>query len=94
MHIPELKTIIEVDGPSHCLPVWGEEKLQKQINADLRKDGIFLTRGYVVIRLKSPAVGRESLKDKDNISNIIVNHLKDIKEKFPPKSKRLIEVEL
>ena len=29
LYIPDLKTIIEVDGPSHFLPIWGEDKLQK-----------------------------------------------------------------
>ena len=37
LYIPELKTIIEVDGPSHFLPIWGEEKLQKQITPTLEK---------------------------------------------------------
>ena len=37
LYIHDLKTIIEIDGPSHFLPIWGEDKLQKQINADLRK---------------------------------------------------------
>ena len=62
LYIPDLKTIIEVDGPSHFLPIWGEDKLQKQVNADLRKSGSLLSRGYVVIRVKS--LGSESLTNK------------------------------
>ena len=38
LYIPKLKTIIEVDGPSHFLPIWGEERLQKQWN--LAQQGI------------------------------------------------------
>ena len=62
LYIPDLKTIIEVDGPSHFLPIWGEDKLQKQINADLRKSGALLSKGYAVIRVKS--LGQESLSKR------------------------------
>ena len=37
MYFPEMKAIIEIDGPSHFLPIWGEEKLQKQIKSDSHK---------------------------------------------------------
>ena len=91
LYIPELKTIIEVDGPSHFLPIWGEEKLQKQINADLRKSGTLLSKGYVVIRVKS--LGQESLSKREQIIERIEEALQSIKGKFPPRSKRFIEVE-
>ena len=91
LYIPELKTIIEVDGPSHFLPIWGEEKLQKQINADLRKSGSLLSRGYVVIRVKS--LGQESLSKKEEIIETVEEVLSSVKTKFPKRSKRFIEVE-
>ena len=94
LYIPELKTIIEVDGPSHLLPIWGEDKLQKQINADLRKSGTLLSKGYVVIRIKS--LGQESLAKRDEMSRQVIGHLNKIKDKFPKlpvRSKRFIEVE-
>lgn len=91
LYIPELKTIIEVDGPSHFYPIWGEDKLQKQINADLRKSGTLLSKGYVIIRVKS--LGQESLSKREELINNILNHLKEISKKFPPRSKRFIEVE-
>ena len=91
LYIKELKTIIEVDGPSHFYPIWGEEKLQKQINADLRKSGALLSKGYVVIRIKSE--GQESLSKKEELINRVLNQLNEIKKKFPPRSKRFIEVE-
>ena len=91
LYIKELKTIIEVDGPSHFYPIWGEEKLQKQINADLRKSGALLSKGYVVIRIKSE--GQESLSKKEELINCVLKQLNDIKKKFPPRSKRFIEVE-
>jgi|TARA_R110000744_G_scaffold156310_1_gene271879 very-short-patch-repair endonuclease len=91
LYIPELKTIIEVDGPSHFYPIWGEDKLQKQINADLRKSGALLSKGYVVIRIKS--LGQESLSKKESLATHIVDQLESVKKKFPPRSKRFIEVE-
>jgi|TARA_Y100001938_G_scaffold125692_1_gene176900 very-short-patch-repair endonuclease len=91
LYIPELKTIIEVDGPSHFLPIWGDDKLQKQINADLRKSGALLSRGYAVIRVKS--LGQESLSKKEELIQSIVEIVTGIRKKFPPRSKRFIEVE-
>jgi very-short-patch-repair endonuclease len=91
LHIPDLNTIIEVDGPSHFLPIWGEEKLQKQVNADLRKSGALLSKGYAVIRVKS--LGQESLSKREELADQVINHLNRIKKKFPPRSKRFIEVE-
>ncbi len=91
IYIPELRTIIEVDGPSHFLPIWGEERLQKQIKADLHKSGLILSRGYAIIRVKS--VGQESLSKKENLASDVVDELNKVKKKFPPKNDRFIEVE-
>ena len=91
LYVRDLKTIIEVDGPSHFLPIWGEDKLQKQINADLRKSGTLLSKGYVVIRVKS--LGQESLSKREELLNSVLDSLSSIKKKFPPRSKRFIEVE-
>jgi very-short-patch-repair endonuclease/DNA-binding CsgD family transcriptional regulator len=91
IYIPELKTIIEVDGPSHFLPIWGEDKLQKQIKADLHKSGLILSRGFAIIRVKS--MGQEALSKKERLSSDVVSHLNLIKKVFPPKTERFIEVE-
>lgn len=91
LYIPELKTIIEVDGPSHFLPIWGEDKLQKQINADLRKSGALLSKGYAIIRVKS--LGQESLAKREQMLESVLNEVIKISNKFPTKSKRFIEVE-
>jgi very-short-patch-repair endonuclease len=91
LYISRLKTIIEVDGPSHFLPIWGDEKLQKQVNADLRKSGVLLSKGFVVIRVKS--LGQESLAKREQMIEQVLTHLHEIDDKFPPRSKRFIEVE-
>ena len=92
LYIPSLKTIIEIDGPSHFLPIWGEEKLQKQIKADLQKSGRILSMGYAIIRVK--VVKKANLNDKESVVSSIVKILKSIDKKFPPKTKRFIEVNL
>lgn len=92
LYIPKLKTIIEIDGPSHFFPIWGEEKLQKQIKADLKKSGRILSRGYAIIRVK--VTGKINLTNKEKLVSSITETLKDIEKKFPPKAKRFIEVEL
>jgi very-short-patch-repair endonuclease len=91
LYIPELNTIIEVDGPSHFYPIWGQEKLQKQMNADLRKSGTLLSKGYAILRVKS--CGEESLAEKTRLTNIVLEKIKDIGYNFPVRSKRFIEVE-
>ena len=76
LYIPELNTIIEVDGPSHFYPIWGQEKLEKQMNADLRKSGALLSKGYAILRIKS--CGEESLSEKNRLTNIVLEKIKDI----------------
>jgi very-short-patch-repair endonuclease len=43
---------IEVDGPAHFFPIWGEESLAKHITADNQKNGLLIESGYKVIRIK------------------------------------------
>jgi very-short-patch-repair endonuclease len=92
LYVPDLKTIIEIDGPSHFWPVWGDEKLQKQIKADLHKSGLLLGKGFVIIRLK--LLKTISLSRQEEIVKELVDNLNAIKVNFPPRSKRFIEIEL
>ena len=92
LYVSELKTIIEIDGPSHFLPVWGDEKLEKQMSADLDKNGLLLSKGFVIIRLK--VLKNASLKRKEEVCNFIIESLKKIEDNFPPVSQRYIEVEI
>lgn len=93
MYIPELKAIIEVDGPSHFLPIWGEEKLHKQIKADNNKSGLILSKGFVIIRIKNLS-DSVCLADKEKLRLDLLKILGTIKKSFPPKSKRYIEIEI
>jgi very-short-patch-repair endonuclease len=93
MYIPEVKTIIEIDGPSHFLPIWGEEKLQKQIKADAHKTGLILSKGMVIIRVKHLS-DKACLADKEKLRLDILNCLDTIKKSFPQKTERYIEIEI
>lgn len=91
LYVSDMNVIIEVDGPSHFYPIWGQEKLDKQVNADLRKNGTLLSKGFVVIRVKS--CGEESLSEKNRLTNIVLEKIKEIEYNYPVRSKRFIEVE-
>ena len=50
--MPTIATAIEVDGPSHFLPVWGEDTLRKNQEYDKKKSGLILGKGLYLIRIK------------------------------------------
>lgn len=93
MYIPAIKTIIEIDGPSHFLPIWGEDRLKKQIKADFVKTGLILTKGMVIIRVKSLS-DKTCLVDRENLTTSILNTLSGIQASFPSKTERFIEIEI
>ena len=92
LFVPSLKTAIEIDGPAHFLPIWGESNLQKHIRADAQKAGLLINRGYVVLRVKNMIKNLSSKNMRDALSQVIIE-LKKIDKKFPDPSKRLIEIE-
>ena len=93
LHIPDLLTIIEIDGPQHFLPVFGEEKLQKVIEYDTIKNGLLLARGLCIIRVKY-LTKHISRKIKSDLLRLVTKELDSIKQQFPSKEHRLIEVEI
>lgn len=93
LYIPELKTVIEIDGPSHFLPIWGEDSLKKHIKADAQKSGLVIANGYCMLRVKNIQKNVSNIQMK-NISEQIIDKLKEIASKFPPKNKRYIQLEV
>jgi len=70
--LPKLNVAIEVDGPSHFEPVWGEDSLKKNQKYDNKKNGLILGKGLYLIRIK---------QQKDfsvSRGKIIYQELKDI----------------
>jgi len=52
LYLPTIATAIEIDGPSHFLPVWGEESLKKNIKYDNKKSGLIIGKGLNLVRIK------------------------------------------
>ena len=90
LFIEDLLTVIEIDGPSHHLPVWGEEALEKKQNADRQKDGLVLREGLVMIRIKQRK-RISQLYMREVLANLL-EKLDEIKQSFPTEDKRYIEL--
>jgi len=52
LFLPKLNIAIEVDGPSHFAPVWGEDTLKRNKGYDNKKTGLILGKGLSLIRVK------------------------------------------
>jgi len=92
LYLPELKTVIEIDGPQHFLPIFGEDRLQKVMKYDKVKNGSLLSNGLCIIRVKFTLKALSDYTAK-RIYNMILEQVKAIEKKFPPKGKRMIELE-
>jgi very-short-patch-repair endonuclease len=93
LFLPNAKVAIEVDGPAHFFPIWGEENLKKRIKSDAQKSGLLLQAGYIVIRIKHVTKNLSGKRQRDLLSEV-VSMLSEIEKKFPVKSKRFIEIEV
>lgn len=52
LFIPKLNIAIEVDGPSHFEPVWGNDALKRNKKYDDKKTGLIIGKGLYLIRVK------------------------------------------
>ena len=93
LFLPELNTIIEIDGPQHFLPIFGEKRLQDVIKFDGIKNGLLVSKGYCVIRVRYLCKNLSQSKER-KLWNLVSAEVNKIKKKFPPKSKRFIELEI
>tara|TARA_R110002020_G_scaffold367897_2_gene579832 strand:+ start:1476 stop:2258 length:783 start_codon:yes stop_codon:yes gene_type:complete len=92
LFLPESKVAIEVDGPSHFFPIWGEENLQKVIRSDAQKSGLLLQSGLVVLRIKHITKNFSAKRRRDLLTKV-VNILEQVEKKFPEKSNRFLEID-
>ena len=92
LFVPSLKTAIEIDGPAHFLPIWGQENLERHIRADAQKAGLLINRGFVVLRVKNIIRNLSQKNMRETLAGV-VEQLEKIEKKFPPATKRLIEIE-
>lgn len=87
--VPELKTVIELDGPSHYLDIWGQERLQKTQRADHEKNGLLLQYGYVIIRLRYPGEAL-SLQSKQRLEHQLLELMNRVKTGLKQEEKLII----
>lgn len=52
MMLPNFGIVIEIDGPSHQEPIWGEETFNRNKRADHNKTALCLHMGFWMIRVK------------------------------------------
>ena len=90
LFIPKLRVAIEIDGPSHFKPVWGEANLERNKRSDRQKTGLILGQGFVLIRIKQDK--RISQRYFRGVVGSLVVELEKIKKSFPQENKRYIEL--
>jgi len=90
LFVEDLLTVIEVDGPSHFEPVWGEENLKKNQRSDLEKTALILNEGLALIRIKQKK--RISQRYLREILDDLLNVLEEFKKSFPKENKRYVEL--
>tara|TARA_Y100000361_G_scaffold49697_1_gene43187 strand:- start:1282 stop:2070 length:789 start_codon:yes stop_codon:yes gene_type:complete len=92
LFVPAINTAIEIDGPAHFLPIWGEQSLNRHIRADAQKAGLLINRGFVILRVKNIIRNLSQKNMRETLAAIVIE-LRKIEKKFPPATKRLIEIE-
>lgn len=90
LFVPDLRTAIEIDGPSHFRPVWGMEQLIKNQKADRQKTGLILAQGLVLVRVKmekkfSQRYSRQTLSK-------LLEILSQIQKQYPQEDERYFEL--
>ena len=90
LYIPSHRTAIEIDGPVHFEPIFGQEKLMNRQAADLSKNGLILSEGLVLIRVKLDR--RMSQRYLRTIRTQIMNILNRVKNAFPKENERYFEL--
>ena len=91
MFLPQYSVAIEIDGPSHFLPIWGEETLRRNQKSDMEKYGLLRNNGVIVVRLKN--MNRKTTRDVQNrASALLLEALATIVD--GSNKKHLIELEV
>lgn len=91
MVLPKINVAIEIDGPSHFLPVWGEDVLIKNQTYDKKKEGLILGKGLVLIRIKQ--LNDFSKTRAEILYSKLLPLLRTIEKNFPTSDNRLFNIE-
>jgi very-short-patch-repair endonuclease len=77
LFLPTMNIAIEIDGPSHFLPVWGDDTLKRNQKYDNKKSGLILGKGLKLIRIKQLKDFSKSRADK--LYDLLISVLNDQK---------------
>lgn len=91
LFLPQYGLCIEVDGPSHHLPIWGEDALRKRIKADNRKTGLILGLKLKLIRIKN--LGQETYTYKEALIKRVEEIIEEISNGTGERAYLIDEVE-
>ena len=91
LFVPALNLSIEVDGPAHFDPIWGQKTLMQKQKSDTQKNGLILGAGGCLIRIKHSKEASD--KKKRDIVEAVQNILESVKTKYPSKNNRYFEIE-
>lgn len=80
IYVPNIKLAIEVDGPVHYLPIFGEERLEKTRLADADKNGLLISHGVYVLRIKCDH-SKLSRHLKRVVKQKLLDHIEKVKNK-------------
>jgi very-short-patch-repair endonuclease len=86
LFLPTMGVAIEIDGPSHFEPVWGDDALQKNKKYDTKKNGIILGKGLTLIRIKQT---KDFSKSR---ASIVYNQLKELLNNQNNTTSKYIEI--
>lgn len=90
LFLPSINTAIEIDGPSHFVPVWGDDSLQKNIKYDQKKEGLLIGKGYVLIRVRQD---HDFSKTRAKlVAEKVLISISDISKKFPEPDNRILTI--
>lgn len=90
LYVPKINLAIEVDGPSHFDPVWGDNTLKKTKQYDNKKQGLILGKGMALVRIKQTmdfSVSRSMI-----IFERLLELIKQLENKFPAADNRLFHI--
>ncbi len=92
MFLPELKTAIEIDGPTHHTDVFGGEVLSKTQVRDLQKNGLIVARGLVMLRVIQDK--KLSQTNQRKLGQLVLTTIEELQKQWPSKDDRIKTIKL
>lgn len=93
LYLPDIPAAIEVDGPQHFKPFYGEAELRDSVRYDATKTGVLITKGICVIRIKYMSKHNSIFINKKAFL-AVKEKLDSISKNFPKLEDMLIELEV